>query len=146
MAQFQNERMISAYQAVGGAERALERTAEYLRQRVVFGKPLLANQHVQFTLAELAAQLDLARHYNYACAEAYMRGEDTTRFATIAKLTVGRLVRKIADTCMQYYGGIGYMEETWTSRYFRDSRLLSIGAGADEVMLRILAGLDGLEV
>jgi citronellyl-CoA dehydrogenase len=145
MAQFQNERMISAYQAVGGAERALERTAEYLRQREVFGRPLLANQHVQFTLAELAADLDLARHYNYACAEAYMRGEDTTRFATIAKLTVGRLVRKIADTCVQYYGGIGYMEETWTSRYFRDSRLLSIGAGADEVMLRILAGLDGLE-
>ena len=74
-----------------------------------------------------------------------MRGEDTTRFATIAKLTVGRLVRKIADTCMQYHGGIGYMEETWTSRFFRDSRLLSIGAGADEVMLRILASLDGLE-
>jgi citronellyl-CoA dehydrogenase len=145
MAQFQNERMISAYQAVGGSERALERTTEYLRQRVVFGKPLLANQHVQFTLAELAAQVDLARHYNYACAEAYMRGEDTTRFATIAKLTVGRLVRKIADTCMQYHGGIGYMEETWTSRFFRDSRLLSIGAGADEVMLRILASLDGLE-
>jgi citronellyl-CoA dehydrogenase len=145
MAQFQNERMIAAYQAVGGAERALERTRDYLQQRIVFGRPLLANQHVQFTLAELAADLDLARHYNYACAEAYLRGEDTTRFATIAKLVTGRLIRKIADTCIQYHGGIGYMEETWTSRYFRDSRLLSIGGGADEVMLRILARLDGLE-
>jgi citronellyl-CoA dehydrogenase len=145
MAQFQNERMIAAYQAIGGAERALERTAGYLRQRQTFGRPLLANQHVQFTLAELAAELDLARHYNYACAEAYMRGEDTTRYASIAKLTTGRLVRKIADTCIQYHGGIGYMEETWTSRYFRDSRLLSIGGGADEVMLRILARIDGLE-
>jgi citronellyl-CoA dehydrogenase len=145
MAQFQNERMIAAYQAIGGAERALGRTAEYLKQREAFGGPLLANQHVQFTLAELAAELDMARHYNYACAEAYMRGEDTTRFATIAKLATGRLIRKIADTCIQYHGGIGYMEETWTSRYFRDSRLLSIGGGADEVMLRILARLDGLE-
>jgi citronellyl-CoA dehydrogenase len=145
MAQFQNERMIAAYQAVGGAERALERTAEYLRHRVVFGRPLLANQHVQFTLAELAAELDMARHYNYACAEAYLRGEDTTRYATIAKLATGRLIRRIADTCIQYHGGVGYMEETWTSRYFRDSRLLSIGGGADEVMLRILARLDGLE-
>jgi citronellyl-CoA dehydrogenase len=145
MAQFQNERMIAAYQAVGGAERALERTAEYLRHRVVFGRPLLANQHVQFTLAELAAELDMARHYNYACAEAYLRGEDTTRYATIAKLATGRLIRRIADTCLQYHGGVGYMEETWTSRYFRDSRLLSIGGGADEVMLRILARLDGLE-
>jgi citronellyl-CoA dehydrogenase len=145
MAQFQNERMIAAYQAIGGAERALERTRDYLQQRIVFGRPLLANQHVQFTLAELAAELDLARHYNYACAEAYLRGEDTTRFASIAKLVTGRLIRKIADTCIQYHGGIGYMEETWTSRYFRDSRLLSIGGGADEVMLRILARLDGLE-
>jgi citronellyl-CoA dehydrogenase len=145
MAQFQNERMIAAYQAIGGAERALERTADYLRHRVVFGQPLLANQHVQFTMAELAADLDLARHYNYACAEAYSRGEDTTRFATIAKLATGRLIRRIADTCLQYHGGIGYMEETWTSRYFRDSRLLSIGGGADEVMLRVLARLDGLE-
>jgi citronellyl-CoA dehydrogenase len=145
MAQFQNERMIAAYQAIGGAERALERTADYLKQREAFGGPLLANQHVQFTLAELAAELDMARHYNYACAEAYMRGEDTTRFATIAKLATGRLIRKIADTCIQYHGGIGYMEETWTSRYFRDSRLLSIGGGADEVMLRILARLDGLD-
>ncbi len=145
MAQFQNERMIAAYQAVGGAARALERTAEYLRHRVVFGRPLLANQHVQFTLAELAAELDMARHYNYACAEAYLRGEDTTRYATVAKLATGRLIRRIADTCIQYHGGVGYMEETWTSRYFRDSRLLSIGAGADEVMLRILARLDGLE-
>lgn len=145
MAQFQNERMIAAYQAIGGAERALERTAEYLRQREVFGRPLLANQHVQFTLAELAAELDTAKHYNYACAEAYMRGEDTTRYASIAKLTTGRLVRRIADTCLQYHGGVGYMEESWTSRYFRDSRLLSIGGGADEVMLRVLARLDGLE-
>ena len=145
MAQFQNERMIAAYQAVGGAERALERTADYLKHREVFDRPLLANQHIQFTLAELAAELDMARHYNYACAEAYMRGEDTTRYATIAKLATGRLIRRVADTCIQYHGGIGYMEETWTSRYFRDSRLLSIGGGADEVMLRILARLDGLE-
>ncbi len=145
MAQFQNERMIAAYQAIGGAERALERTADYLRHRVVFGRPLLANQHVQFTLAELAAELDMARQYNYACAEAYLRGEDTTRYATIAKLATGRLIRRIADECLQFHGGVGYMEETWTSRYFRDSRLLSIGGGADEVMLRILARLDGLE-
>jgi citronellyl-CoA dehydrogenase len=144
MQQFQNERMIAAYTAVGSMARALERTADYLRQRVVFGKPLLDNQHVQFTLAELRAELDLLRHYNYACAEAYLRGEDTTRFATIAKLTAGRLQRRVADTCLQFHGGVGYMEETWTSRYFRDARLLSIGGGADEVMLRVLARLDGL--
>jgi citronellyl-CoA dehydrogenase len=143
MQQFQNERMIAAYIAVGAMDRAIERTASYLRERQAFGGPLLDNQYVQFALAELVAEVDLLRHYNYACAEAYLRGEDTTRFASIAKLTAGRLVRRVADTCMQFHGGIGYMEETWTSRFFRDSRLLSIGGGADEVMLRILSRTEG---
>jgi citronellyl-CoA dehydrogenase len=143
MAQFQNERMIAAYTAVGGIEKALELTAEYLRQRQVFGAPLLDNQYIQFRLSELAAELDLLKHYNYACAEAYLNGEDTTRFATIAKLKAGRLNREVSDWCLQFHGGVGYMEETWTARYYRDARLLSIGGGADEVMLRVLARLNG---
>jgi citronellyl-CoA dehydrogenase len=143
MRQFQNERMIAAYTAVGGMDGALRRTADYLRAREAFGQPLLANQYIQFRLAELAAEVDLLRHYNYACAEAYLRGEDTTRFASIAKLKAGRLQRELADWCLQFHGGIGYMEESWVSRYFRDGRLLSIGGGADEVMLQILARLDG---
>ena len=143
MAQFQNERMIAAYAAVGSLQRALERTRDYLKQRTAFGQPLIANSYVAYRLAELSAQVDLLRHYNYACAEAYLRGEDTTRFATIAKLTAGRLSRTVADACIQFHGGMGYMEETWTARYFRDSRLGSIGGGADEVMLRVLAELDG---
>ena len=144
MAQFQNERMIANYIAAGATSRALERTVEYLRERRVFGKPLIDNQYIQFRLAELGAEVDMLRHYNYACADAYLRGEDTTRFATVAKLVAGRLQRRVADTCLQFHGGIGYMEETWTARFFRDSRLLSIGGGADEVMLRILARMDGL--
>ncbi|HET9075852.1 MAG TPA: acyl-CoA dehydrogenase family protein [Acidimicrobiales bacterium] len=143
MAQFQNERMIAAYTSVGSMQAALERTAGYLRDRRAFGAPLLANQYIQFKLAELAAEVDLLRQYNYACAEAYMAGRDTTRFATIAKLKAGRLQRELADTCLQFHGGVGYMDETWVSRYFRDSRLLSIGGGADEVMLQVLARLDG---
>jgi citronellyl-CoA dehydrogenase len=144
MAQFQNERMISSYNAVGGMEHALERTIAYVKERQAFGAPLAANQHIQFELAALAADVDMLRHYNHACAEAYLRGEDTTRFATIAKLKAGRLNRRVADVCLQLHGGIGYMEETWTARYFRDTRLLSIGAGADEIMLRVLAQLDGI--
>ena len=143
MEQFQQERMIAAYLQVGSLQKALDRTREYLAQRVVFGRPLLANDYIGYRLAELSAQLDLVRHYNYACAEAYLRGEDTTRFATIAKFAVGRLAREIADTCLQFHGGMGYMEETWTARFYRDSRLVGIGGGADEVMLNVLARLDG---
>ncbi len=145
MAQFQNERMIGAYSSVGGMQRALERTIEYVNERHAFGKPLSAQQYVAYRLAELVAEVEIARHFNYTCAEAHMRGEDTTRFATIAKLKIGRLVREVADWCLQFHGGVGYMEETWTARYFRDSRLISIGGGADEVMLRVLAQLDGIQ-
>ena len=109
MEQFQAERMIAAYLQVGAMQKALDRTREYLARRRVFGRPLLANDHVAYRLAELSAQLDLVRHYNYACADAYLRGEDTTRFATVAKLAVGRLAREIADTCLQFHGGTGYM-------------------------------------
>jgi citronellyl-CoA dehydrogenase len=144
MQQFQNERMIAAYGAVGGAALALERTIAYVNQRQAFGKPLGANQYIQFRLAELLAEVDVARQYNYAAAEAYVAGEDITRYATIAKLKTGRLQREVADWCLQFHGGIGYMEETWTARYFRDSRLLSIGGGADEVMLRVLAQIEGI--
>ena len=144
MAQFQNERMIAAYMSIGGMQVAVDRTIEYVKQRHAFGHPLADNQHIQFALAELVAEIDVARAYNHTCAEAYLRGEDTTRYATIAKLMTGRLNRKVADTCIQFHGGIGYMEETWTARFFRDSRLLSIGGGADEVMLRVLAQLEGI--
>jgi citronellyl-CoA dehydrogenase len=143
MAQFVLERMWACYSSVGGFERALERTRDYLRERVVFGKPLLANQYIQYRLAELAAEVDMLKHYNYATAEAYMRGEDPTRFATIAKLKAGRLARELSDWVLQFHGGIGYMEETWTARFLRDNRLVSIGGGSDETMLQVIARMDG---
>ncbi len=144
MEQFQVERLVGAYSATEQAEQALRRTIEYLRVRQAFGKPLLANQHLKYRLAELLAEVDLLRQYNYAAAEHLVAGQDATRMATVAKLKAGRLTREVADTCIQYYGGMGYMEETWTARFFRDSRLLSIGGGADEVMLRILTVLEGM--
>lgn len=143
MAQFVVERMWAAYTTVGGCQASLERTAEFLRERQVFGEPLIKKQYIQFKLAELAAEVDLLRSYNYSIAEAYQAGRDTTRQATIAKLKAGRLGRQVADECLQFHGGMGYVEELWPARNFRDSRLTSIGGGADEVMLQVLAKLDG---
>ena len=144
MAQFQNERMSAAYDRVGGLQQALDRTRDYLKTRKAFGRALIDNQHIAFELAHLYARLDMLKHYNYACADAYMRGEDTTRYATVAKLAIGRLSRDVAATCLQFHGGIGYMEETWTARFLRDMTLTSIGGGADEVMLQVLTKLEGL--
>ncbi len=145
MNQFQDERMIAAYQMVGACEHALERTVQYLRERQAFGAPLLANQHLQYTLAELSAEVDLNRHHNWAAVAKAIRGEDFTREATVAKLCAARLGRKVADLAVQYHGGMGYVEELWPARFFRDARLWSIGGGADEVMLRTLARMNGIE-
>jgi citronellyl-CoA dehydrogenase len=145
MAQFQDERMIGAYMAVAGARRAVDRTIEYLRVREAFGKPLLANQHLKYRLAELIADIDVLQEYNYATAERMVAGENVTRMATIAKLKAGRLVREVGDVVVQYHGGMGYAEEMWVARYFRDARLVSIGGGADEVMLRVISMLEGMD-
>ncbi len=144
MAQFQDERLIGAYMAVAGMDRALRRTVDYLQVRETFGKPLMANQHVQFRLAELFADVDVLREYCRTAAQAYADGQDVTKFATVAKLKAGRLSREVADVCLQFHGGIGYMEESWTARYLRDARLMSIGGGSDEVMLRVIALLEGM--
>ncbi len=144
MQQFQKERLIASYMSVGGMEKAIERTISYVKERHAFGAPLAANQSIQFALAELIAAVEMQKHFNYACAEMVVRGEDATYLATIGKLNSSRLARKVADTCLQYHGGMGYMAEMWTSRYFRDARLNSIGGGADEVMLRILSRAAGV--
>jgi citronellyl-CoA dehydrogenase len=145
MRQFQEERLNAAARrlALGGL---IEHVAGYLRQREAFGKPLLDNQFIQFKLAELKTEIEALRALVYRTTELYVAGEDVTELASMCKLKAGRLSREVADWCMQFMGGQGYTWENWISRAFRDFRLGSIGGGADEVMLSIIArrmGLDG---
>jgi citronellyl-CoA dehydrogenase len=72
-----------------------------------------------------------------------MAGEDMTELASMAKLKVGRLCREVTDSCLQYWGGMGFTWDNPLSQAFRDSRLISIGGGADEVMLSIICKLEG---
>ena len=72
-----------------------------------------------------------------------MKGHDVTKLASMGKLKAGRLAREVADSCLQYWGGMGYTSEVEISRLFRDVRLVSIGGGADEVMLSIICKLSG---
>lgn len=144
MAQFQDERLVGAYIAAAGARKALDRTKDYLQQRIAFGKPLLANQYLQYKLAELYADVDTVEGFLRHAADKYLAGNDVTREATVAKLKTGRLTREVADACVQFHGGMGYAEEMWVARYFRDARLASIGGGADEVMLRVITMMEGM--
>jgi citronellyl-CoA dehydrogenase len=144
MRQFVIERLFAAYTTAGQCQHALDRTRAFAKDRTVFGRALADRQYVAFRLTELQAEVDLLRSHNLQTCEMLMAGEDVTRAATVAKLKAGRLVREVADWCLQFHGGMGYLEESWTARLLRDARLTSIGAGADEVMLQVLARLDGL--
>lgn len=143
MKQFQKERLVGVGMAIGGMERCFRLTVDYLRQRHTFGKPILANQYVQFRLAELRTELEMLREMAHTCTRKVVAGEDCTREVSMAKLKAGRLCREVADTCLQFHGGMGYAEEYPLARYFRDARLMSIGGGADEIMLGVIAKLEG---
>jgi citronellyl-CoA dehydrogenase len=143
MLQFQMERLWAALSGLVGKERTIQSTIDYARQRKAFGKSILDNQVVHFRLAELQTEVEALRALTWKAVEQMVAGEDVTMLASMAKLKASRLAREVADSCLQYWGGMGYMEETPISRTFRDSRLASIGGGADEIMLAIICKLMG---
>lgn len=143
MQQFQKERLIGSIMAHSGCERTVRDTIAYTSERKAFGRPLIDNQWIHFKLAELLTEIEALKQLNYHCVRMLMAGMDFTLEASMAKLKAGRLSREVNDTCLQFYGGMGYMEETPISRRFRDGRLLSIGGGADEIMLGIIAKYEG---
>jgi len=144
MLQFQEERLFSAAAGLVAKERLIRDTIAYAGQRTAFGRAILDNQVVHFRLAELQTEVALLRALTYRAAELMLRGEDGTMLASMAKLKSGRLSREIADACLQYYGGMGYMNETNITRAYRDTRLGSIGGGADEIMLSIICKHMGI--
>ena len=143
MIQFQEERLWGACSAIVGMERTIDDTIEYTRNRVAFGKPILDNQVVHFRLAELKTEVELLRALCYRACEEYLAGTNVTMLASMAKLKAGRLLREVNDSCLQYWGGMGFMTESRISRSYRDGRLASIGGGADEIMLGIISKLMG---
>src|SRR5690606_27884293 len=144
MLQFQEERLWGAANSIRALERMLDWTIEYTRQRQVFGQSVLDNQYVHFRLAELATELEALRALVYRATELYVSGKDVTKLASMAKLKCGRLAREVADWCVQFHGGMGYMNESKIVRAYRDCRLVSIGGGADEIMLGIISKLMGI--
>jgi len=143
MLQFQEERLWAAAACLKAHEHIIDATIAYTRNRKAFGQSILDNQVVHFKLAEMQTEVELLRALTYRAAEALIAGEDVTKLATMAKLKAGRLGRELTDACLQYWGGMGFMNETPVSRAYRDSRLASIGGGADEVMLTILCKMMG---
>ena len=143
MLQFQEERLWAAAGSLRSLDRLIDQTIDYTRQRKAFGKSVLDNQVVHYRLAELRTEVEALRALTYRAVEMYISGKDVTKLASMAKLKCGRLSREVSDACLQYWGGMGFTADNPISQAYRDSRLISIGGGADEVMLGIICKLEG---
>ena len=139
MQNFQNERIVLGAQAMGEAQKAIDLTLEYVRERTAFGAPLWDKQAVRQRLAMLQAEVSAARQLVFHAAERDAAGEDCVKDVSMAKALCGELVNKVVYTCQQFHGGFGYMREAAIERMVRDARVQAIGGGATEVMLEEVA-------
>ena len=136
---FQNERLAIMGQALGEAQKAIELTVTYVKERSAFDAPLWDKQGIRQRLAMRQAEIDAARELTYHAAWLTDQGEDTVRQVSEVKALVGELVNGVLYDCVQFHGGIGYISETPIERMYRDVRIHSIGGGATEVMLEEVA-------
>jgi len=143
MQAFDEERLWAAGCGLRSMERIIAETIAYAGERRVYGRRVIDNQTVHYRLAELQTQVELLRSLVYRAVAGYVVGENVTQLICMAKLTAGRMQREVVDACLQYYGGMGFMNETEVSRFYRDARLTSIGGGADEVMLMMICRMMG---
>ncbi|MDY6850551.1 MAG: acyl-CoA dehydrogenase family protein [Thermodesulfobacteriota bacterium] len=143
MKQFQHERFTVMPMAYSGATDVINMTLDYIKQRIVFGAPLVKKQVLRHRLVDWLTQIESLRQLTYHVVRMKMAGIDATREISMGKLFAGRLLRTVVDGCLQMFGGMGFMNETLITRYYRDARLISIGGGADEVMSDVIARMEG---
>jgi citronellyl-CoA dehydrogenase len=139
MAQFQDERMVPVVMAPVSARRLWELTLAHAQQRVVFGQPLARMQVNRFRFVEMMIQITAAEELAHRCIRKMVAGEDVSLDVSMAKVFAGNLKQYVATTCQQMFGGSGYIWENPAARAFVDSRLSTIGGGADEVMKEVVA-------
>ena len=139
MKNFQNERTVLGAMAMGEAQKAIELTLEYVKDRPAFGSVLWDKQVIRHRLAERAAQVEAGRQLVYSAAWKDAQGMDCVKEVSMVKAYCGDLVNKVMYDCVQFHGGMGYMRETPVERMSRDARIQAIGGGATEVMLEEIA-------
>lgn len=141
MQQFAAERLSIAVQAHATAQRSLDLTLAYVRDRETFGRPLASRQVIRHRLAEMARQTDVARTYTRAVVERWLAGDDVLREVAMAKNTAVFACDAVVDDAVQLHGGMGYMRGTEVERHYRDSRILGIGGGTNEIMTEVVSRL-----
>jgi len=136
---FQRERLVAGLHAVAMAQRALDDTIGYVRERQAFGGPLSDKQVIRHRLADLATQVEAGRWLTYAACAKFAAGEECVREISMVKLFTAEMVNRVAYECVQLHGGYGYLREYAVERFARDARLMTIGGGTSEIMRDIIA-------
>jgi len=144
MKMFAWERLSMALGSVGAAQIYMDETLAYAKQRQVFGRPISGFQVIAHYFADMQTKIAAGRQLTYHALGLYLDGKDPVKEVSMAKLFCGRMVCEVVDTCLQIYGGYGYMEEYDISRAYRDVRLMPIGGGTDEIMREIICRMMGL--
>ncbi|WP_051327019.1 acyl-CoA dehydrogenase family protein [Desulfatibacillum aliphaticivorans] len=143
MRQFQHERFSLLPPIYTAAREIIDMTVDYLRERVVFGKPLIKRQALQHQLVDWITEVECLKQLSYEIVRIKMAGLDASKEISMGKLYAGRIFNSMVAGCLRMHGGMGFMKEMPISRYYRDSIGLGIGGGADEVMKDVIAKLEG---
>ena len=153
MQNFQSERLIAAADATAGAALAIEHSRKYGEERRAFGKPIIKREYWQHKFVDLITKTEVTKAFVYKAVDRFNEDRyvnkaelsmETVKLISMAKIAAGELVSEVMDTCLQFHGGWGYVEEYPIARAWRDSRLLRIGGGTTETMRYYLAKLMGL--
>jgi len=144
MDKLQQERICIAVASIASARRSLDDTVAYVKERQAFGQPIAHFQNTQFTLAELATEVEVGQAFVDGVVGAHVRGEDVVSEASMAKWWASDLQKRAAAECLQLHGGYGFMSEYPISTDYADAAVQSIYAGTNEIMKRIIARRMGL--
>jgi citronellyl-CoA dehydrogenase len=142
--ELQGERLIGAAGTIAGSRRVFEGALAYAKERKTFNKPIGKHQVIRHMLAEMATQIEAAQQLVYAAAVRVARGEYPVREISMAKLLTGEVAWQVANDALQIFGGYGYSMEAPIQRAWRDTRLIRIGGGTDEVMREVIGRIEGL--
>lgn len=144
MQKLQQERLMCCIIAVVAAERMLEMTIRYCKERHAFGKPISKFQNTQFKIVEMATEVRLGRTFLDKLVVEHVEGKDIVVDVSMGKYWTTEMAMRVADQCLQLHGGYGYCEEYPIARAWRDTRVMSIFAGTSEIMKTIAAKFMGL--
>lgn len=139
MGGLQTERLVGAISGHASCEWALNYAMQYMSERQAFGRPINKFQVLRHRIAQMAAEIEANKQFNYHCARQHDAGEYIVKECSMAKLLSSELAEKVMTQCLQVFGGYGFMEEYKMARAYRDCRVGTIGGGSSEIMREIIA-------